>query len=338
MHPRNPTKPPPFSSKFLLISMASLLFLSLVLFFSLSSAVRHHHNNNHPPSPPTHSIASVPPEIHQVCTATRYPDTCETSLVQSNHVPPNPTPVQIIQSAIWVSSKNLETAQSMVRAILDSSAGSLNRSTASKNCLEVLHNSEYRISSTAEILPRGRTKDGRAYMSAALLFQYDCWSALKYANDTDKVNETMAFLDSLMGLTSNALSMIRSYDLYGNETGSWAPPVTERAGFWEGSGGGSGLGYNGGLPSGLTADVTVCKGKCDYGTVQEAVNKAPENLVGKRFVIGIKEGVYEETVRVPLEKKNLVFLGDGMGKTVITGSLNVGQPGVSTYNSATVGK
>jgi hypothetical protein len=27
-----------------------------------------------------------------------------------------------------------------------------------------------------------------------------------------------------------------------------------------------------------------------------------------------------------------------MGKTVITGSLNVGQPGISTYNTATVGK
>lgn len=42
-------------------------------------------------------------------------------------------------------------------------------------------------------------------------------------------------------------------------------------------------------------------------------------------------------MRVPFEKTNLVFLGDGMGKTVITGSSNVGQPGVSTYNTATVG-
>jgi pectin methylesterase-like acyl-CoA thioesterase len=29
-------------------------------------------------------------------------------------------------------------------------------------------------------------------------------------------------------------------------------------------------------------------------------------------VISIKEGVYEETVRIPLEKKNVVFLGDGL--------------------------
>lgn len=175
-------------------------------------------------------------------------------------------------------------------------------------------------------------------MSSALLYQYDCWSALKYANDTHLVNETMSFLDSLTQLTSNALSMVVSYDVFGKDTASWVPPRTERDGFWEGGGGG-GSGFKGGFPSKLTADVTVCKdgsGGC-YKTVQEAVNAAPDNAVGgKRFVVSIKEGVYEETVRIPLEKKNVVFLGDGMGKTVITGSLNVGQPGISTYNTATV--
>ncbi|THG08562.1 probable pectinesterase/pectinesterase inhibitor 51 isoform X2 [Camellia sinensis] len=339
-----------FTLKLVIILMASLLFiafLSLLLFFSLSSATHHHQQPSTKPPPKPNS---VPPglEINQACKATRFPDTCESSLVNSNHVPPNPTPTQIIESAMWVSSQNLDTAESMVHIILDSAAGNPNRTTAAKNCLEVLHYSQYRIQSTAEALPRGRIKDGRAWMSAALLYQYDCWSALKYVNETQQINKTMAFLDSLIGLTSNAVSMIVSYDLFGNETGSWKPPMTERDGFWEqadpspvGSGQLSGLGF----PSGLTADVTVCKGainggKCDYGTVQAAVDAAPSsNLTGpgRRFVIGIKEGVYEETVRVPLEKKNLVFLGDGMGKSVITGSLNVGQPGVSTYNTATVG-
>lgn len=175
-------------------------------------------------------------------------------------------------------------------------------------------------------------------MSAALLYQYDCWSALKYVNDTGKINETMAFLDSLTGLTSNALSMIMSYDLFGNDTDSWKPPATERSGFWEG-GGQTSAGHSGGVPPGLTPDVTVCKdggGGC-YKTVQEAVNAGPDNEDGQRFVIRIKEGVYEETVRVPLEKRNVVFLGDGIGKTVISGSLNMGQVGMTTYSTATVG-
>ncbi|PON72478.1 Pectinesterase [Parasponia andersonii] len=323
--------------------MSSLLFLSLLLFFSLSSA---DHRPHHPPAPsryakppaPKSSSSSAPAIIQQACKATRFQEPCEAALSRSGRVGPDPSPVQIIQVAIAVSAENLRTADSMVRSILGSSGGNLNRSTAAKNCLEVLSNSDYRTTLANEALPRGRTKDARAWMSAALLYQYDCWSALKYANDTRLVNETMSFLDSLIGLSSNALSMVASYDTFGNDTSTWAPPRTERDGFWAGSGSGSELGSRGGFPSKLTADATVCKDGGDgcYKTVQEAVNAAPDNGV-RRFVIHIKEGVYEETVRVPLEKKNVVFLGDGMGKTIITGSLNVGQPGISTYNTATVG-
>ena len=118
--------------------------------------------------------------------------------------------------------------------------------------------------------------------------------------------------------------------------------MTERDGFWEaaGSGDSSGLGFRGGIPTRLRPDVVVCKDGVNgcYKTVQEAVNAAPDNAGAKKFVIHIKEGIYEETVRIPLEKKNVVFLGDGMGKTVITGSANVGQPFMTTYNSATVGE
>lgn len=227
----------------------------------------------------------------------------------------------------------------MVNSILESSVGNQNRTLAAKNGREALSNSMYRLSSTDDALTRGRIKDARAWASAALAYQYSCWSGLKYANDTQQVNQTMSFLDTLIGLTSNALSMMASYDDFGNELDSWKPPQTERNGFWESSGP-TGLGFNGGVPSDLTADVTVCKEEgCKYRTVQEAVDVAPDNLAvnKKKFVIRIKEGVYEEVVRVPIEKKNVVFLGDGMGKTVITNSLNVGQPGISTVNSATVG-
>ncbi|KAG6721695.1 hypothetical protein I3843_03G124300 [Carya illinoinensis] len=325
-------------STLLVISMACIFFVSLVLFLSLPSATDSR-NAPHAVKPNADAPPSISPAIRQACKATRFPSPCETSLTQSKQVPPNPTPLQLIQSAIWVSSQNLHTAQSMVKSILNSSSGNLNRTTAANNCLESLRNSEYRISRTTEdALPHGRIKDARIWMSASLLYQQDCWSALKYANDTQMVNSTMSFLDSLVGLTSKALSMVFSYSIFGNNIGLWAPPKTERDGFWMG-GGGSGSDFRGGFPSKLKADATVCKdgsGGC-YKKVQDAVNAAPDNAGERKFVIHIKEGVYKETVKIPLEKKNVVFLGDGMGKTVITGSLNVGQPGISTINTATVG-
>ena len=156
------------------------------------------------------------------------------------------------------------------------------------------------------------------------------------------MNEMMSFLELLTNLTSNALSLLFSYENFGNDTASWVPSRTEREGFWEAvkKSDGVGGGFKGGVPAGLKADVMVSKdgSSGSYKTVQEAVNAAPEKGGGRRFVIRIKEGVYEETVKVPLAKKNMVFLGDGMGKKVITGSLNVGHPGITTSTSAIVGR
>ncbi|CAK9316357.1 unnamed protein product [Citrullus colocynthis] len=278
------------------------------------------------------------PEIAAACTATRFPDQCASSISQSNRLPQNPTPLQIIQAAVWLSSENLKTAKSMVKAILDSSKESpnRNRTAAALSCLEALGYSEYRISLSNDAIPLGRTKDARAWLSASLLYQTGCRSGLMYVNDTLEVDQTMSFLDNLTVLSSNALSMAVAYDIFGNETVVWGPPRTERDGFWEGSSG-TAVGTGMRIPAKTEANATVCKEGSEgcYTTVQAAVEAAPGNSA-VRFVIHIKEGVYEESVRVGLKKKNLVFLGDGMGKTVITGSLNVGQPGISTYNSATV--
>lgn len=188
-------------------------------------------------------------------------------------------------------------------------------------------------------MPGGKIKNARALMSAGLGYQAGCLAGLgKYINDSMMVNETMSVLNSSIGIASNALSMIRAYGLFGNDTGSWVAPKTERDGYWEGEFGSDTGAWNVEFPKGLVANVTVCKsGACDYSTVQEAVEKVVDDSQW-RFVIWIKEGVYNETVRVGFKKKNVVFLGDGMGKTVITGSMNVGQFNVSTRNSATVGK
>ncbi|KAJ4950132.1 hypothetical protein NE237_026964 [Protea cynaroides] len=307
--------------------MARLIGLTFLLFFSFSSA--------------TSSTNSE--IIQQACKATRFPDSCQTSLTQSSNLTQTSKPSDVVEAAMSVSSQNLKTAQSMVKTILDTSSDNTNRSRTAMICLEVLHNSEHRISSASQVFPSGRIKDSRAWMSAALAYQYDCWSGLKFVNDSQLVNQTMAFMDSLIGLTSNALSMMISYDLFQDKLEDWRPPITERSGFWEdgdvfGTGAGAALR---GFPLDLMANVTVCKdeGTDCYKTVQAAVDAAPDHHGGeaRRFVISIKAGVYEETVRIPLEKTNVVFLGDGMGKTVITGSLNVGLLGVTTYNTATVG-
>lgn len=85
----------------------------------------------------------------------------------------------------------------------------------------------------------------------------------------------------------------------------------------------------------IEADLVVAQdGTGDYETLTEALAAAP-NKSKTRFVIHVKEGVYEENVEVIKNKKNLMIIGDGMNLTVITGSLNV-VDGSTTFRSATL--
>ncbi|KAE8697401.1 putative pectinesterase/pectinesterase inhibitor 64 [Hibiscus syriacus] len=165
-------------SPFLHFSLISLAFLST------SSSTTCHYVQN--PQPASANSSNILLEFK----STRFPRLCQSSLSQPSLLPPDPTSLDCIRSALSVSYDNLKTGQSMVKSILDTSEG--------------------------------------------------------------------------------------------------------------------------GVPSNLNPDVTVSKdgSRGQYNTLQDAVKAAPVNPESRRrFVIYIKEGVYEETVRVPFEKRNVVFLG-----------------------------
>jgi len=264
-------------------------------------------------------------------------------LTKTGRLSQKSSPKEIIQTALYVSAQQLKTGQSMIQEILKTSNQNPNRTKVAQTCLESLYYSSLRAGEAEQALSHDRLRDARAWASSALNFQYGCWGGLKYVNDTPLVNTTLSYFDTeVIVSTSNALSMMRALDALGNDPAKWNPPRTERDGFWEpvvGSGSGLDMTRVGFKLSGMKENVTVCKNGCPHTSVQEAVDMAPENLKGReRYVIKIKTGVYEEIVRVPFPKKNLVFLGDGMGKTIITGSLSFGLQGINTFHTATVGE
>lgn len=74
----------------------------------------------------------------------------------------------------------------------------------------------------------------------------------------------------------------------------------------------------------IQADIIVSKdGNGTFKTIAEAIKKAPENS-DRRTIIYVRAGRYEESnLKVGRKKRNLMFIGDGKGKTVITGGRNV---------------
>ena len=89
----------------------------------------------------------------------------------------------------------------------------------------------------------------------------------------------------------------------------------------------------------VAADIVVAKdGSGNYKTISEAVAASVKLRSGtKRFVIHVKAGLYSENVEITRSMKNLMFIGDGIDSTIVTGSKNV-QDGSTTFRSATCGK
>jgi len=68
----------------------------------------------------------------------------------------------------------------------------------------------------------------------------------------------------------------------------------------------------------LAFDFVVSKnGNGDFKTVQEAINAVPD-FRKNRTTIYIKVGVYKEKLVLPASKTNVAFIGEDLGKTVLT--------------------
>ncbi|WCJ33582.1 Plant invertase/pectin methylesterase inhibitor superfamily [Euphorbia peplus] len=84
------------------------------------------------------------------------------------------------------------------------------------------------------------------------------------------------------------------------------------------------------------ADIVVAKdGSGDYKTISEAVNAMHGKRSGSgRFVVHVKKGVYKENIEIKKSVSNLMFVGDGIDATVVTGNRNAND-GSTTFRSAT---
>ncbi|CAK9186347.1 unnamed protein product [Ilex paraguariensis] len=84
--------------------------------------------------------------------------------------------------------------------------------------------------------------------------------------------------------------------------------------------------------------VVAQDGSGNYKTINKAVSAVSRmgNSRPERVIVYVKSGVYIEKVEIGRGMKNLMFMGDGMGQTVITGNRNV-QDGARTFSSTTFG-
>ncbi|GLT51944.1 hypothetical protein SLA2020_253150 [Shorea laevis] len=196
-------------------------------------------------------------------------------------------------------------------------------SLALSDCAKLYNESEYRLS----LLLSGEgynIDDARTWLSAVLTNHRTCLAGL---NEKGFVRANNAVSHNLTVFLSEALLLYRKGK--GTKQGIPKRPTIDQ---------------NGGIlvswsPATSRADFVVAKdGSGTHRTINEAVAAAArmENSHLGRVIIYVKAGVYNENVEVERNANNIMMVGDGMDRTIVTGNQNV-PGGSTTYSSATFG-
>ncbi|KAM0984892.1 hypothetical protein ACFX2I_012161 [Malus domestica] len=290
--------------------------------------------------------------IQAICQPTDYKKTCEESL--SGAAGNVTDPKELIKVGFQVTMDMLrgviEKSTTLKDLAKDPSTGD-----ALQNCKELL---EYAIDDLGDSFDRIGAfdmskldlyvEDLKVWLSAAMTYEQTCLDG--FENTTGDAGEKMReFLKTSQELTNNGLAMVDQVStMFGAlnvKSGRRLLEATAGTGAkkfqkakvipaWIDN---RRLDLATATPQTLKPDVVVAKkGGGKYTTVNEALKDIPKDNAVKVFVIYVKEGVYEEHVLFDKHMTNVMLIGDGPTKTIITGRKNFAE-GTKTMQTATVG-
>ncbi|CAO2192764.1 unnamed protein product [Urochloa humidicola] len=299
------------------------------------------------------------------CAGTLYPELCVSTLTDIPDLHKKPLP-DVICAAVNRTEDVVTSMASNCSSYLQDRSLSARDRLAIRDCLELLSTTMDDLQATVSDLAPSSSQGGAnnkhltmdhvmTVLSAAITNQDTCLDGFAYQNGGHVRRYIEPTLHHVSRMVSNSLAM--SKKLPGaappsssteTETTKTEESKTETAAPRQPF-----MGYGQmvkGFPrwvrpgdrrllqapaAGITADAVVAKdGSGNFTTVSAAVAAAPANSK-KRYVIYIKAGAYMENVEVGKKHVNLMFVGDGIGKTVIKASRNV-VDGSTTFRSATV--
>ncbi|KAI3517722.1 hypothetical protein L1887_16939 [Cichorium endivia] len=293
--------------------------------------------------------------ISRVCSRTLYQNLCVNSFLDfpGSLVASDKELVHIsVNMTLHHVGKALYTSTDLNNLEMDGRARS-----AYNDCVELLEDSVDQLSrSLSSVAPSSDNGDGSnnaqllgspedvmTWLSASLTNQDTCTDGLSETEEGEVRNQMQEKLKDLSELVSNSLAI---YSFSSDDEDSDEIPIQNRRRRLMSEGSGKSPSE---FPDWVSkkerrliqtpaaliqADIVVSQdGNGTCKTIKEAIKKAPEHS-SRRFIIYVKAGRYEERdLKVGRKKTNLMFIGDGKGKTVITGRVSIFD-NVTTFHTA----
>ncbi|XP_057964548.1 pectinesterase [Malania oleifera] len=275
-----------------------------------------------------------------LCDGTLYPELCVSTLSTIPDLTSKSLPY-ILSATVNHTIREVRSSESNCSSILNSRTYLDERQRrALDDCIELLDNTVSELLASVADLAASKHyyHDLQTLFSAAITNQYTCLDGFAYSEKKEIRNSIEDRMYEIGHLVSNSLAMLKKLPR-AQKRARRAPEVFSEYG-----------GMEGGFPEWVSRkdrrllqtaanqtkyNAVVAKdGSGHFTTVAAAVEAAP-NMSSKRYVIYIKAGAYLENVEVGRKKTMLMFVGDGIEKTVIKASRNVFD-GWTTFRSATV--
>ncbi|GMJ02075.1 hypothetical protein like AT3G05610 [Hibiscus trionum] len=283
--------------------------------------------------------------VQSICQPTDYKQACEDSLAGANTTDPK----ELIQKGFQAAIREIGKVINNSGTIQDAAKDPMSRQ-ALETCKELmgyaiddLKNSFNQLGTFDVSRLDEYTENLKIWLGGSITYQQTCLDG--FMNVSNDAGEKMKkLLNTSQKLTSNGLAMVSDIskivgDLNiqgmgkGDATGA-KRKLMAREGYpaWVSFRQRMLLQQN---PSQMKPNVIVAKDRSGkYISINQALKEVPrKNAIP--FVIYIKAGVYTEQVVVDKHMANVVFIGDGPTKTVITGRLNY-IDGTVTFKTATV--
>ncbi|KAD3067421.1 hypothetical protein E3N88_35301 [Mikania micrantha] len=322
-------------AKLAILTVASVVLLAFGI--ALIVMVNRH---SEPKSDNTKAEDEVKASIKAVCDNTDYKQTCVDSLTKAHTQTTDP--YELVKTLFEITIDQLEAAadnSSLMKQVHQDPR----TNDAVKSCKELAVLAVDDIKRSFENINIFNLNDlGQAlfqlkiWMSGAISYEQTCLDGFEQTQG-DFGEQMKKLLNQTMELTSNCLALITDFSHVFQAFG--VPPAANRRLLSND--------YNlpewvdatqrrmlENEPMKITPNITVAQdGSGNFNSINEALKIVPvqgENT----YVIYIKEGIYNEIIRIPKNLTHITVMGDGPDRTKITGSLNF-IDGITTYHTAT---
>ncbi|OEL35880.1 putative pectinesterase/pectinesterase inhibitor 21 [Dichanthelium oligosanthes] len=266
--------------------------------------------------------------IKSFCQPMDYRETCESALEATAGKATSPT--DLAKAIFKAASDRIEQA---VResAVLNNLKNDPRMSGMLDNCKELLDYAIDDLKTTFDRLGgfemtnfKTAVDDLRTWLSFALTYQETCLNGFENTTMTDAANKMSKVLNSSQELTENIHAIMDEFSemlanldlpsfghrlLTDNSVPSWMPNAKRRLL----------QAVSPGSPDFKPDMTVVADGSGDFKTINEVLAKVPPKSAAM-YMMYVKADTYKEYVSMPRNLTNLVMVGDGATKMVITGS------------------